>query len=76
MTTSVLDGVRDEGALTVGILNSYPYYCAAVQIRYEEMEKADGEVHFRLCSCFSRPLLLRGREGVASIMHDQLQWVP
>ena len=61
MTTSVLDGVRDEGALTVGILNSYPYYCAAVQIRYEEMEKADGEVHFRLCSCFSRPLSLRGR---------------
>ena len=61
MTTSVLDGVRDEGALTVWILNSYPYYCARVHIRYEEMEKADDEEHFRLCSCFSRPLLLRGR---------------
>ena len=46
MTTSVLDGVRDEGALTVGMLNSYPYYCAAVHIRHEEMEKADEEVHF------------------------------
>ena len=40
MTTSVLDDV------TLRILNSYPYYCARVRIRYEEMEKADVEVHF------------------------------